>query len=157
TYGDTTYHIKLKMLSVCDTLIVEKTVHVKSKPKALFTPDITAGCSPMKVLFKNTSKGSGSTYYWDFGDGHTDVTNTLANVQHTFYTSTVDTFYVRLIAINECGNDTFQYAIIAAPNNIKLNFAMNGPDHFGCAPHTVAFINNTSGAASFQWDFGDGN
>ncbi|MEO9004357.1 MAG: PKD domain-containing protein [Ginsengibacter sp.] len=156
-YTDTTYYLKLKMLSVCDTLIVEKTVHVKSKPKALFTPDITTGCSPMKVLFKNTSKGLGTTYFWDFGDGQKQVTNTLADVQHTFYTSKVDTFYVMLIAINECGNDTISYAIIAAPNNIKLNFAMNGPDHFGCAPHTVAFINNTSGASSFQWDFGDGN
>ncbi|MBS1737098.1 MAG: PKD domain-containing protein, partial [Bacteroidetes bacterium] len=157
TFSDTVYHIKLKILSVCDTLIVEKTVHVKSKPKALFTPAITSGCSPMNVVFKNTSKGIGNTYYWDFGDGHTDVTNNLQSVQHTFYTSKVDTFYVRLIAVNECGNDTLRYAIIVAPNSIKLNFAMNGPDHYGCIPHTVAFINNSSGASSFQWDFGDGN
>lgn len=157
TYRDTIYQVKLKIVSICDTLVLTKDVHVKSKPKALFTPDLTTGCSPMKVRFKNTSKGIGNTYYWNFGDGHTSTTNNLDVVEHTFYTSKVDTFYVRLIAVNECGNDTLRYAVIAAPNNIKLNFAMNGPDHFGCIPHTVAFINNTSGASSFQWDFGDGN
>jgi len=157
TYTDTVYNIKLKMLSVCDTIILTKSVHVFSKPKALFTPDITSGCSPMKVLFKNTSMGIGNTYYWDFGDGQTKTTSTLEPVEHIFYTSKVDTFYVRLIASNSCGNDTLKYAIITAPNTIKLNFAMNGPDHFGCIPHTVAFVNNTSGASSFQWNFGDGN
>lgn len=157
SYRDTTYYVKLKMLSVCDTLVVQKGIHVKSRPKALFTPDHTTGCSPMKVTFKNTSRGIGNTYYWDFGDGHSDVTNTLEDVQHTFFTSVVDTFFVRLIVVNECGNDTLQYAVITAPNTIKLNFAMNGPDHSGCIPHTVAFINNSSGASTFQWDFGDGN
>lgn len=157
TYGDTTYYIKLKMSSVCDTIYIEKSVHVTSKPKALFTPDITTGCSPMPVSFKNTSRGLGNTYYWDFGDGNTEVTNTMEPVTHTFYTGITDTFYVSLIAVNGCGYDTLEYAIIAAPNSIDLNVAMNGTDHYGCLPHTVAFVNNSSGANSFLWDFGDGN
>ncbi|MCO5287652.1 MAG: PKD domain-containing protein [Chitinophagaceae bacterium] len=157
TYNDTTYFIKLKMLSECDTITLTKSVHVSSKPKALFSPDITTGCSPMKVTFKNTSRGLNNTYYWDFGDGHTATTTSGANIEHTFNTGKVDTFNVRLIAANGCGNDTLQYAVIVAPNTIKANLAMNGPDHSGCLPHTVALINNSAGASSFQWDFGDGN
>ncbi|HRP44458.1 MAG TPA: PKD domain-containing protein, partial [Ginsengibacter sp.] len=157
TNSDTTYFVKLKMLSECDTITLTKSVHVSSKPKALFSPDITTGCSPMKVTFKNTSRGLNNTYYWDFGDGHTATTTSAANVEHTFYTGKVDTFNVRLIAGNGCGNDTLQYAVIVAPNTIKANLAMNGPDHSGCLPHTVALINNSAGASSFQWDFGDGN
>ncbi|RYE18142.1 MAG: PKD domain-containing protein, partial [Sphingobacteriales bacterium] len=42
-------------------------------------------------------------------------------------------------------------------NNINLNFNVNGTDNFGCTPHTVAFINNSSGASNFVWNFGDGN
>src|SRR5262249_40032699 len=49
TYGDTTYIVKLKTLSSCDTLTIQKNVLVKSKPKAIFTPSKTSGCSPMVV------------------------------------------------------------------------------------------------------------
>lgn len=157
TYNDTIYHVSLQVFSICDTITITRDVRVKSKPKALFTPSITTGCSPMTVTFQNTSLGLNSTYYWDFGDGATLVNNTHAPVQHTYNTGVQDTFYVRLVAVNECGSDTIQYSLIAAPNNIFLNFAVNGPDHFGCAPHMVAFINNTSGASTFSWNFGDGN
>ena len=157
TYNDTIYQVSLQVFSICDTITVTRDVRVKSKPKALFTPNRTVGCSPMNVTFTNTSLGLNNTYYWDFGDGTTFVNNTLVPVQHTFNTGVLDTFYVKLVAVNECGADSIQYAIFVSPNNIRLNLAVNGPEHFGCAPHTVAFVNNTTGASSFSWNFGDGN
>ncbi|RYF86776.1 MAG: PKD domain-containing protein, partial [Chitinophagaceae bacterium] len=156
-YGDTTYIVKLKVFSPCDTLTFSKSIRVKSKPKALFTPTKTTGCSPMKVTFKNTSKGVNNSYFWDFGDGTTFSTASADSVQHTFITGVVDTFYVKLRAVNECGEDSMTYSIIVAPNSIKLNLAINGTDRFGCEPHVVSFINNTQGASVFSWNFGDGN
>jgi large repetitive protein len=157
SFGDTTYIVKLKVFSVCDTVTYSRSIRVKSKPKALFTPTKTTGCSPMKVTFKNTSKGLNNTYYWNFGDGSTLTTYNLDSVQHTFITGVVDTFVVKLIAVNECGQDSTSYNIIVSPNTIALNFAINGIQVNGCTPHTVAFINNSSGASNFQWNFGDGN
>jgi PKD repeat protein len=156
TYGDTTYIVKLKVFSPCDTLTFSKSIRVKSKPRALFTPTKTVGCSPMTVTFKNTSKGINNTYFWDFGDGTTFSTVTPDTVQHTFITGVVDTFYVKLKVVNECGEDSLTYSIIVAPNTIKLNLAVNGTQHFGCEPHPVAFINNSQGASVFSWNFGDG-
>ncbi len=155
--GDTTYVISLSIFSICDTITVTDSVRVKAKPKALFTPSRTVGCSPMTVTFTNNSLGINNTYFWDFGDGTTTTTNNNNSVVHTYNTGIQDTFYIRLIAVNECGADTITYSVIAAPNNIHLNLAVNGTNYFGCEPHTVAFINNTPGASSFDWNFGDGN
>lgn len=157
TYGDTVYIIKLTATSGCEVVSTTREVKVKSKPKAIFSPSKTVGCSPMEVTFNNTSKGIGNRYEWDFGDGFTEQTAGPELVSHTFHTSVQDTFHVRLKAINECGEDVQEYAIVVAPNAIKLDFALNGDEHYGCAPHTVRFINNTKGATGFQWDFGDGN
>ena len=157
TYNDTVYTINLKVTSICDTVTFERRVRVKAPPRALFTPSRTTGCSPMRVLFTNTSLALNNTYYWDFGDGSNLVTTSRDTFTHVFTTGVVDTFAVQLIAVNDCGRDTIRYLIVAAPNNIQLNYSVNGPDNFGCAPHTVAFINNSSGASSFEWNFGDGN
>ena len=158
TYNDTTYTIRLSVSSVCNTILFERPITVKSKPKALFTPDRTTGCSPMRVLFTNTSKGVNNTYYWEFDDGTaTFVTTDIAAFFRTFNTGIVRNYTIRLIATNECGSDTAVRVLTVAPNNIQLLYAINGPDRYGCAPHTVAFFNSSTGASSFQWNFGDGN
>ena len=157
TYSDTVYRVKLRVASICDTVTFERVVRVKSKPRALFTPDRTTGCSPMRVLFTNNALGLNNTYYWNLGDGTTFITTNRDSFTHIYTTGVVDTFTVQLIAVNECGADTIRYLLVAAPNNIALNYSVNGPDNFGCAPHTVTFFNNSSGASTFEWNFGDGN
>jgi len=155
TNADTIYTITLKAISACDTVTSTRFIKVKSKPKALFTPDKSEGCSPMKVTFSNTSRGTNVNYVWNYGDGASIATNDLS-VQHTYTVGVKDTFSVRLVGSNECGSDSLSYAIVVNPNSIRIDFAINGKDRFGCAPHTVKFINNTTGANSFKWDFGDG-
>lgn len=155
--GDTIYNVQLQIVSVCDTITLSQPIRVKAAPIALFSPSRTVGCSPMQVTFVNTTRGNNVTYDWNYGDGTSFQTTQNTNVTHTYFTGVVDTFTVRLIASNECGADTSFFDIITAPNNINLNFQMNGPDQFGCAPHTVPFINNTPGANVFNWNFGDGN
>lgn len=155
--GDTTYIISLKIATICDTITYIDSVRVKAKPKAAFQPSITSGCSPMRVNFNNLSGGLNNTYYWDFGDGTTAITNNLLPVQHVYNTGSQTTYFIKLVAVNECGSDSITYSVVAAPNNINLNFTVNGPNLYGCAPHTVAFFNNSSGATNFFWNFGDGN
>jgi large repetitive protein len=156
--GDTTYHVKLTAFTVCDTIVKIVDVRVKSKPKALIVPSTTYGCSPLPVTFNNVSSGVNMTYKWDFGDGSPLVTtNNNSPVQHTYHTGQQDTFYVKLMASNECGTDTAVYAIVVAARTISLNVTVNGNELTGCAPHTVRFINNSAGATNFVWSFGDGN
>jgi len=158
TAGDTTYKVSLRAATACDTIYKFQNIRVKSKPKAIFNPDKTYGCSPMNVTFTNVSLGVNMTFTWIFGDGSPNVTTTnLSSVSHTYNTGQQDTFHVRLVATNECGSDTATYAIVVAARTINLNFTVNGNEITGCAPHTVRFINNSTGATNFVWDFGDGN
>jgi large repetitive protein len=157
TFFDTIYKVKLTTFSVCDTITVTKTIRVKSKPKALFTPDKTIGCSPMLVNFNNTSHGNNISYKWDLGDGTIINSNNPTAIQHTYNTAVQDTFYAKLIATNECGSDTQKYAIVVRPNAIHLDIAVNGNQTSACKPDSILFINNSSGGTSFIWDFGDGN
>lgn len=158
TRFDTIYNVTLSAFSTCQTVTATKAIRVKSKPQALFTPNKSVGCSPMPVSFNNTSRGNNMTFVWNFGDGSAPITTSNTNaVQHTYSTGKQDTFNVKLIATNECGSDTITYNIIVSPNTIKLDFAVNATDVSTCLPSTVRFVNNTIGATSFNWDFGDGN
>lgn len=156
-FGDTIYTVKLEVLSACGTYPAEINIRVKSKPKSLFTPSSTVGCSPMRVTFNNTSKGLYNRYVWNFGDGQIDSIQKSGLIEHIYYTAVKDTFIAKLYAINECGVDSSSYSIIVSPNTIKLDYAVNGTQKQGCVNHRVDFINNSQGATLFRWDFGDGN
>jgi gliding motility-associated-like protein len=157
TGADTTYKVSLTVYSECDSITVFQNIRVKAKPRALFSPDKTSGCSPLTVTFRNTSYGS-TDFTWDFGDGSALLNTPSTNdVKHTFVTTVRDTFQVRLIARNSCGIDTQRFSIIVAPNNIGLYITVNGTDAAGCSPHAVTFYNNSVGASSYIWNFGDGN
>ncbi len=157
TYGDTTYHVTLLGYTVCDTITAATDILIKSKPKSLFAPDATNGCSPLTVNFSNISKGFGTGYQWFFGDGAKATSTDASPVTHTYNTGIQDTFYAKMVATNECGTDTSIIAIVVSPNKVKLDVFVNGNQSTGCAPHTVQFINRSSGASTFAWNFGDGN
>jgi gliding motility-associated-like protein len=156
-FGDTTYNVVLTATSQCETVVKTKTVTVKSRPKSIFTPNKTTGCSPLTVSFTNLSKGLGVSYLWDYDDGNVQASSSAAGVTHTFNSGVQDTFKVKLIATNQCGSDTSYYNIVVSPNQVHLDFAVNGNEAQGCKQHTVHFINATSGATNFFWNFGDGN
>lgn len=155
---DTIYHIKLIATNECATEVATHNILVRAKPRAAFTPSQTRGCSPFTVDFNNNSLGERVTYTWYFADGSRDsVTTATGLMRHTYVTYVQDTFRVRLIAVNECGADTSFYNVIVTPNLVRLNMSVNGDERIGCTPLTVNFMNNTRGATSFRWDFGDGN
>lgn len=127
-------------------------VVVEAKPEASFTPSGLLGCSPFTVDFTNTSVG-GVGAIWTFGDGGG---STAWNDSHTFLNfGTQDSVYtVRLIVNTAFGcSDTAQVQITVAPG-VNALFVHNAVP--GCAPMDVTFLNNSSGAGSYQWDFGDG-
>jgi PKD repeat protein len=156
-FNDTTYYITLKTYNGCDTTIWKDSVKVRSNPNARFGLLSTEGCSPFTVNINNTSLGGPNTYYWDFGNGDKDTTYTTGLVTYTYNIgNNPDTVTITLIALNECGSDTSQIDVRIAPNVIRPQVNINSSQLFGCSPHTVGFINSTSGATRYVWNFGDG-
>ncbi|TAF92034.1 MAG: PKD domain-containing protein, partial [Bacteroidetes bacterium] len=153
--GDTIFYVKLKAAYECDTVVITKPVFVKGKPKVVFTPERTTGCSPFIARFTNHTAGV-NNFVWYFGDGDSLVTNQNNTVTHTYYTGVQDTVLVKLKATNECGTDSSKFNLVVSPNTIRLAVIANGNQVNGCAPHTVRFVNNSNGANAFAWNFGDG-
>ncbi|MGN7987215.1 PKD domain-containing protein [Pedobacter sp. 22226] len=158
TGKDLTYTVTLKATTACGITTQTSTVLVKAKPVAVFSPDKTTGCSPLAVTFSNTSPGNYTSYTYDFGDGSAPLTVTDKNsVSHTYTTLAVRDYVVKMTATNECGSSESQYSIRVAPNDIIPELVVNSNQLKGCAPLKVDFFNNTKGAGTFVYDFGDGS
>ena len=155
-FNDTTYRVTLKAYNGCDTTIWVDSIKVRANPRARFGVDTTFGCSPFTITISNTSPGGPNTYYWDFGNGVKDTTFTNGSFNYTYNIgNAVDTFTIRLIAENQCRRDTQSINVRVAPNLIRPLINVNSSQLFGCAPHMVSFSNNSSGATSYTWNFGD--
>jgi PKD repeat protein len=157
TGKDTTYTVRLTSITPCGTSSVTSTVFIKAKPISIFSPSRTVGCSPMTVTFTNTSPGSTNTYYYDFGDGTLLTKTDKSPVTHTFITTIVRDFTVKMVSENECGRDESSYTIRVSPNTVLPELVVNANEQTGCAPFTVNFYNNSRGANLFRYDFGDGS
>lgn len=155
---DTTYTVKLTVKTSCGDNTFTSTVLVKALPKSVFSPNKTSGCSPMLVTFTNTSPGTGNIYYYDFGDGTAPVRKTdNTPVNHTYVSGTIKDYVVTMVTENSCGrSEPTKYSIRVSPNTILPELVVNSNEKEGCAPFKVTFYNNTSGANSFMYDFGDG-
>ena len=121
-----------------------------SPPVADFSGAPTSGCASLMVSFTDLSSNDPTSWSWDFGDGGT---STSQNPSHT-YTS-AGTYTVALTATNSAGSDTeTKTGYITVTTVPTADFS--GSPTSGEAPLTVSFTNNSSGATSYSWDFGDG-
>jgi len=141
----------------CNDTLQKSFISVINPPNVTtnFTADTLKGCTPLTVIFTNTSSG-GTNYIWTFGDGDTSYS---FNATHTFLDSGL--FTIKLITINDtsiCGiySDSLietQYIAVADP--VKITASFTASPLSGCTPLLVNLINNTTGGTSYYWSFGD--
>lgn len=125
--------------------------------KAEFTFPQAVDCGPFDVTFENLSLG-GSEFRWDFGDGVTTTTFDTLPVTHTFVNNgftDIEEFEVVMVAENAAGClDTAVRSVKVFPG-IESNFSASVTE--GCQPLEVTFTDQSTGAQTFIWDFGDGS
>ncbi len=114
-------------------------------PVANFSSNVTIGKNPLSVQFKDLSENA-TKWSWDFGDG---AHSTEQNPVHTYLAA--GNYIVTLTVNNSAGSNTL------TKNNYIV--ATNSGDNIigGFAPFTVKFRDQSTNAASWQWNFGDGN
>ena len=71
------------------------------QPVANFTSDITGGCAPIVVNFKDLSTGNPTTWEWDLGNG---ATSSKQNPSATYFNT--GTYTVSLRVTNANGTHT---------------------------------------------------
>jgi PKD repeat protein len=106
------------------------------------------GCRPLLVNFSTTTNAQ--TYLWDFGDGTTSI---LKNPTHLYTQAGVYTVTL------SCGLALGCTAITVKQDFIHVNAPVSefmSPTVSVCAPSLVNFVNQSTGATSWLWNFGDG-
>ncbi len=123
---------------------------VEALPTPSFTADIVSACSPATIIFNSNNTTNGCVY--SFSDGTTELG--CFNVAHTF--TQVGTYDVTLTqsSINLCvGTITIPAMITINPDPVasfvptKSTVDMIDP--------TTYFENTSTGAVSYEWNFGD--
>lgn len=153
--NDTTFTVQLIAVNAFNCVdTTYGTLSVYGKPVASFLESASIGCPPLNVGFLNGSSGFTSSL-WNFGDG--SATSAVTSPSHIYSnTSTTSAVNVnaQLIVSNAHGcTDTLIRPITIHPD-VTASFSADTPI---CAPVNVVFTNNSSGANSYNWDFGDGN
>ncbi len=130
-------------------------ITVLPSPKTDFEPNDFTVCSPKTVEFTNHTPNITNSY-WNFGDGTSQTTSGNDKIEHTYTNSTfipID-FRIRLITENSFGcKDSMDGHTSVNP---IVTASITGSDE-GCSPIEVSFGNESTGANSFIWDYGDGN
>ncbi|HCS21022.1 MAG TPA: hypothetical protein DIW47_10770 [Bacteroidetes bacterium] len=153
--NDTVYTVRLIAFSehgCADT--VTSTVRVHPKPTVSLTKDDSIGCDPVSVNF--TGSGVNVTvFHWDFGDSST---STLQNPSHDFRAIPFDdtTYLVKLVGESPygCLSDTITTTVTVLGGPYAEFYP--SPDSV-CATTSSQMINNSLGATSYLWDFGNGD
>jgi gliding motility-associated-like protein len=134
-------------------------ITVHKKPVVNFVPSISKGCVPFPVNFTSTSiPGSGtiSSFYWDFGDGYTQQSNSTTQL-HTYQSEQKTSVSLTVTNSNGCKSTLQKEGIVNILPAIKTIFTAdktvvcNESD-----PITFTNSSNGPGTLSYGWDFGDG-
>lgn len=128
---------------------------ISGAPTAAFSADPVTGAGLLTVTFSDTSTGTITNRYWDFGDGET--TNTTAiGIMHT-YVST-GTYTVALTVSGDFGSDTStQTNLITVNPAVAPTASFSANPTAGVRPLLVTFTDASTGTITNRfWNFGDG-
>jgi len=129
-------------------------INVYHTPVAIAQVESISGCNPLEVNLINGSIGADS-YNWNYGNGQTSNTAALSHtIIYTNFSPSPVTYPITLQAITANGCASSAQLEVVTPQQIEASFALNTQ---GCTPLTVYFDNNSTGAFSYLWNFGDGD
>ena len=107
-------------------------------------------CVNAVAAFTNTSLPAPASAIWTFGDG-----GTATQIDATHIYTIPGTYTVKLNNTNPLCTDSTSKTIVVVPGPLA---DFQSPDTIKCQPPlTVNFQDLSTGAISWQWNFGDGN
>ncbi len=143
------YEVMLIATNACGTDTIVRAVQILVAPVADFLAFPTAGCAPLAVSFNSGSSLFADAYAWQFPGGQPAASS---HPNPAVLYNQPGGYAVTLIASNAAGADT-----LVRPDYIRVWGVPSAV--FGVqsvAGFTVQFANNSQGADTYQWNFGDG-
>ncbi len=150
TYGASgDYTVILTAFNECGEVEKILNIGIGDYPNAQFTADKKVGCVPFEVEFQSLYDGEVNNYWWTF-EGGNPASSTDANPVVTY--ENVGSFTVTLVVENNLGRDSLvkeNYITVIDEPTADFSSVRNGL--------TIVFTNESLGADSYHWNFGDGN
>lgn len=148
----TTYTVTANNLGCISTDNV--IVTVEPLPQPSFYADVLSGCAPIDITFTNTSTGGSafSSCVWQI-EGGTPIDN-CGTIVYTFDQAGTYDVTLTTTTVNGCSNTVTysDYIYIEAYPNAAFSASSNVLSNLMT---TVNFANNSTGAVTYVWDFGD--
>jgi gliding motility-associated-like protein len=129
-------------------------VVVEAAPVVSFSPDVTTGCAPLTVNFtNNTSSGTNCT--WLIGGTNAQLTG-CGTVTYTFMNGGCYDITLTVSSATGCVSTLTVPDMICAEDQPIASFSPSS-SQVEMLDGIVDFDNETIGATSYVWDFGDGS
>ncbi|HZK94090.1 MAG TPA: PKD domain-containing protein [Prolixibacteraceae bacterium] len=150
-------NIGLKVISKYGCKSEEANVLVKRKPDFTMNSSSVAGCAPLDILFTGitTDPVDLVSYTWDFGNG-TKGSGNQVNQVYNEPNQKYDIVLTGLSATTGCSETLISKELIHTYPKPKAVFSMDNHIVYNDKP-TVNFLNSSTGANLYAWDFGDGS
>ena len=146
------YEVQLianNQFNCADTII--QPIQVLAPPTADFDAQNFQGCSPLTVEFENSGT-YGNNFYWVFGDGQTSTE------EDPTVTFTAEGFHgVQLVLSNNdvCFDTVTVTSMVQVHPEVIASFEAQPADE-NLASGNYEFINTSTGAEDYFWEFNDG-
>ncbi|MDG1333239.1 MAG: gliding motility-associated C-terminal domain-containing protein [Crocinitomicaceae bacterium] len=127
------------------------TVTIEPAPSVSFVADFTVGCAPLDVTLTNTTQGSFSDCIWTLSNG--TVLTGCGSVSTVFTDAGFYDVTLQIASTNGCFS-TETYTDYIYVEDVTAAFTPS-PSVISGLSDQVNFLNNSSGAVSYFWDFGD--
>jgi len=153
----TTYTVSVKDGCETPSAIASIKITVLPIPPLQFNSDIDKGCRPLTVQFNESSPNTGQTYSWDFGDLFSSSGNSeLKSPLHTFDYAGVYDISLTVTSLEGCVSTyTYNNMITVYPSPVAGFEPV--PSIVSILEPIIYFNNYSQGAASYKWEFGDGD
>lgn len=148
--GTMTYTVTGTSVAGCvntDELIVS----VAPIPTVTFTPNVTSGCAPLTVNLTNTTAGANNCV-WSISNGY--VANGCGTISTTFTAPGCYDVTLTTTSANGCTNSLTSTNLICVEESPTADFTPSQTT-IEEVNTVVSFENNSLGATSYLWDFGD--
>ena len=126
-------------------------VTLEPVPVVSFTPDVTFGCVPLTVIFTNTTPNSANCI-WTMSDG--TVLTGCTTVSNTFTQAGCYDITLTTTSTNGCVG-TFTAVDLVCAEEAPIASFMPSASVISEMNPIVNFINTTTGAVNYVWNFGD--
>lgn len=149
-----TYPVTLIVTSAggcSDTVQAQNQISIGNSLVPSFTVSDSAGCAPHGVQFDCTV-GNATSWLWDFGDGSTSTSD---NPFHTYVNPGAYSVTLTVTTQSGCNGSVTVPALITADARPLANFTV--VQDSGCSPFTPQFINASTGATNYFWQFSTGD